>query len=113
MGDRHLFDRADVKNFARCMGMVIHECHEAVDYVADVCEAARLLPSAVNGEWFAVECLADKSRNDHPITADLPRSHSVEETGDDRRQLLLPEVREREELVDRFRTRVAPATFVR
>src|SRR5215213_1900584 len=92
---------------------MIHQLHERADHVADVTETTALFSIAVNRDRTAGECLLHERRNHHAVLSGLSRPDRVEETHDNRRQLLLAPVSQREKLIDRFRARVAPAPFRR
>src|SRR5215212_954906 len=92
---------------------MIHQLHERANHVADVTETTALFSITVNRDRTACERLLHERRNHHAVLSGLSRSDRVEETHDNRRQLLLAPVSEREKLIDRFRARVAPAPFRR
>ena len=61
----------------------------------------------------AFQRLAHKIRQDHPVTARLPRSHGIEQPCDDDRQPLFLPVGEGQKFVQRLRRRITPAAFGR
>ena len=110
--DGDLFGRSDVEDLADGVG-VRHQLHQRADHVADIREAARLLPGAIDGQRPPGHGLLDQGGNDHAVLAGLARSDGIEQPHHHGRQLLFAPIGEGQKLVDRFRTGVTPPTLRR
>src|SRR5205085_2510824 len=109
---RDLLVRADVEDLAH--GLVpLHQVNQSADDITHEAEAARLLARAEDRDGPARQRLLDEGWDDHAVLPGLSGADGVEESDDDRRQLLLAPVGEREELVNRLRARVRPAPLRR
>src|SRR5262249_1639589 len=76
--DRDLLARAYVEGLADRAG-VVHQADQRRDHVADVGEATRLGPVAVDRDRTAGEGLLDERRHNHAVLPGLPRPHGVEQ----------------------------------
>src|SRR6266550_6184658 len=101
---------ADVNDFADG-ALRVHEADESFDGVAHIAEAARLLPGAVDADCSVVQGGLDEVGEHHSVATGLPGTNGIEQTGHDDGQFLFLPVGEREKLIERLRSRVAPAAF--
>ena len=102
---------ADVVDLSR--RAVIHEPGERADRVRHMAEATRLISVAMDLQRLLGKGPLDERRDDHPVLAALAWADRVEQADDDAVEVVLGVVREREELVHRFRVRIRPALLRR
>src|SRR5438128_1946653 len=76
-------------------------------------EATTLLARAKNRNRLSLERLADEGRQDHPVTARLPRTHRIKETSNHYRQFLFSPVRKGKALIQGLGTGIRPPALRR
>src|SRR6266480_5249106 len=101
---------ADVDDFADG-ALRVHEADEPLNGVAHIAEAARLLPGAVDADGGVVQGGLDEIGKDHSVATGLPGTNGIEQASHNDGQLLFLPVGESEKLIERLRSRVAPAAL--
>src|SRR5262249_27830913 len=88
------------------------QSHQSFRPISDVAEATPLLAPTENGQGFAGKGLENECWQHHSVATGLTGPYGVEETSNRYRDALLFPVCKAQELIQSFRTRVAPAILV-